>query len=233
VPVSAVVPLPVLEGLSFPALPEVEPVTPRFPAQVALTAGGDPALLLWRFGAGRVALLPADLSAWADWPDLPRFLGQLVRLLAGERPAAGPAPPAVRVADGRVTASGLASAPTGTATVDGDPRPLGFTRTGPDAFAADLPPAAPGALVVVAVEADPAPAAHAAFVAPPAGETPGQGLDDEALARLSAAAGHAGGEAPPPPAPGRRPGREPLHLPFLVAALLLVPFDVALRRLYR
>ncbi len=233
VPVRAAAPLPVLEGLAFPALPEVEPVTPRFPAQVALTAGGDPALLFWRFGAGRVALLPADLAAWADWPDLPRFLGQMVRLLAGERPAGGPAPPALRASGSRVTASGLAAAPRGTAAVDGDPRPLEFARTGPDEFAADLPPAAPGALVVVTVEADPAPAAHLAFVALPAGEAPGQGLDDEALARLGAAAGRAAGEAPAPPAPGRRPGRQPLHLPFLVAALLLVPFDVAVRRLSR
>ncbi|MCU0728182.1 MAG: VWA domain-containing protein, partial [Planctomycetes bacterium] len=153
VPVRPVSPLPVLAGLEFPPLPEVEPCRPRFPALTALDAGGDPALLLWRVGAGRVALIPADLAAWAAWEDLPRFLGQLTRLLAGDPPGPEAPPPAVAIRAGRLIVEGTGEPPAGHAAVEGDRRPLSFVRTGPDRFEAPLPAASPGSVIVASVEA--------------------------------------------------------------------------------
>ncbi len=84
VSVTAAAPLPFLEGLTFPELPEIEPVEPRFPAQTALVTGdGSPALTVWRFGEGRVAHFAGELIAWQNWEDYPRFLAQLSRQLAG------------------------------------------------------------------------------------------------------------------------------------------------------
>jgi hypothetical protein len=230
VPVRPLTPLPFLAGLDFPPLPEVEPCRARFPALTALDAGGDPALLLWRFGAGRVALFPADLGAWAEWEDLPRFLGQLARFLAGDLPAPAAPPPVVTIRGDRVLVSGPGEPPAGHAAVEGDHRPLSFTRTGPGTFEAALPAAEPGSVIVVRVEAGASDPVTAATVVPPEPEDRAAGVDDTVLATLAAAAGRPTGELPAPPLPRHIPGKRPLHLPLLILAVSLLPLDVLVRR---
>lgn len=232
VPVRAA-PAPVLAGLEFPPLPEVEPERARFPARVALaTEGGAPVLTLWRFGGGRVAHLAADPAAWADWPDLGRFLAQLVRLLAGGPGDAVAPAPAIEVRPGAILVRTDGGEPKLVAEGPGGERELPLERSGPATWRAAPPEGAPGEVFLLRATTPEGGVAVAAAVAPAAPEAP-RGVEPAAIARLAAAAGRPAGRIPPEPRPARRPGREPLELPFLVAALALLPVDTALRRIRR
>ncbi len=231
VTVAAASPLPFLSGLSFPTLPEVEPVEPRFPAQTALvTPDGNPALTFWRFGEGRVAHFAGDILAWEDWEEYPRFLAQLCRQMAGtgeEEPEAGPD---VTILDRRVIARTPEPPQSGTVLVDDRETALEFTRIGPGLYAADLPLLPAGALVKARVTGADGIASGAVSITKPTAEDRATGIDDAVLSDLARAGGNAVGVIPGAGGERRTPGREPVHLPLVIVALLLFPFDIAVRR---
>jgi len=233
VAVRAESPLPFLEGLAFPTLPEVSPSTPRFPAQVALSGGEDPVLLVWRYGAGRVALFTGDPGAWIGWEDLPRFLAQVVRLLAGAEGEGGGPAPVLSVAGGEVEVETEGPLPSVSVRREGEELPVALMRVGPGRWRGLLPEGPEGALLEVEARVDGGRPATATLVSPPGHEAGDRGIDAAEIERLAGAAGGSPGRVPSAPPPRRRPGREPRHLPFLLAALLLLPVDVAARRLFR
>jgi len=234
VPVTVAAPLPFLAGLTFPTLPEVEPVEPRFPAQTALvTMDGNSALTFWRFGEGRVAHFAGELTAWADWEDYPRFLAQLCRQLAGATEEATAPGPDVAIAGHRVIARTPEPPRAGTVLIEGEQSPLTFARTGPGVYAADLPTVPAGTLIRARVEGADGALAGAVAVAARAGEDLAAGVDDRAIAALSAAAGGGMSGIPDAPDDRRLPGREPVHIPLLFVALCLLPLDIAVRRIGR
>jgi hypothetical protein len=225
---------PLTAGLEFPALPEVEPATARFPALTALvTEEGHPALLLWRYGAGRVALMPADPAAWAAWPDLGTFLGRLVTRLAGTEPAPDAAPPGIELSSRRAIVTSETPPRLLTVEIAGEEVEVPLERTGTNRFEGEIPVFPPGALIVARVRRDDGAEALAALVIPVEGEATDRGVNRPGIERLAAAAGRRADEVPPRPPADRRPGREPIHIPLLAAALLLLPVDVAVRRLGR
>jgi hypothetical protein len=234
VPVSAAAPLPFLEGLAFPTLPEVEPVEPRFPAQTALvTADGSPALTIWRFGEGRVAHFAGDLVAWQNWEDYPRFLAQLCRQLAGTAEDGRVPGPGVRIVGQRVIASTPEPPRTGTAVIDGQETTLAFRRTGPGEYEATLPPVPAGSLIRAAVTAADGAVSGAVAIAERTREERVTGLSEPTVRALAAASSQDGAGTPKAPPDRRVPGEEPAHLPLLLAALALLPLDVAVRRIRR
>jgi len=226
--------LPLTAELDFPALKEVEPVTARFPALTALvTEEGNPALLLWRYGAGRVALIPADPADWVTWPDFGVFLGRLVNQISGAEPTPDNPPPLVRMGRGRVVVSSLLPPTLLTVEIAGEEVKVPLSRTGPDRWEGELPEVPAGTLLTARVRRDDGAEGIAATVAPPPAETLVRGIEEDEIVRLARAAGRPAGEIPPPPEPDHRPGKEPIELPLLIAAILLLPVDVAVRRLGR
>jgi hypothetical protein len=226
--------LPLTADLEFPALAEVEPATARFPATTALvTEEGHPALLLWRYGAGRVGLIPANPADWAAWPDLGVFLGRLVNQLAGAEPAPENPPPLLRMENGRAVVETTLPPALLSLEIAGDEVEVALSRTGPNRWEGELPEVPAGTLLLGRVRRDDGAEAIAATVVPESGERRVRGVERDVIDRLARAAGRPAGEFPPPPEPERRPGKEPLELPLLIAAVLLLPVDVAVRRLGR
>ncbi|MEN8151465.1 MAG: vWA domain-containing protein, partial [Planctomycetota bacterium] len=220
--------LPLTAELDFPALEEVEPVTARFPALTALvTEEGDPALLLWRYGAGRVGLIPADPRDWGSWRDLGTFLGRLVNQLAGAEPEPENAPPLIEMRPERVVVTSALPPSLLTVEIAGEEVRVPLTRTGSNRWEGVLPEVPEGTLLTARVRRDDGGAAIATTIAPPLAESTARGVNEASIERLARAAGRPAGEIPPPPEPERRPGREPLELPLLIAALVLLPVDTA------
>jgi hypothetical protein len=120
-----------------------------------------------------------------------------------------------------------------TVEIAGEQVPVKLDRTGPREWEGRLPEVPPGTLLLVRARREDGAEGIAATVVPEPAERLVRGVDDETIARLAAAAGRPAGEMPPPPPPDRRPGREPHELPFLIAAVLLLPVDVAVRRMGR
>lgn len=80
-------PSPVLQGLDpalLPLLLGYNGTTPKSTARVALTTPqGDPLLATWQYGLGRAAAWTSDLKGqwaveWMAWPEMGRFVAQLV-----------------------------------------------------------------------------------------------------------------------------------------------------------
>jgi len=234
VAVKATSTLPLTAELSFPALSEVEPATARFPAMTALvTEEGHPALLLWRYGAGRVALIPADPTDWVGWPDLGVFFGRLVNQIAGAEPAPENPPPLISMGNGRVVVETTEPPTLLTVEIAGEEVRVPLSRTGPARWEGELPEVPAGTLLTARVRRDDGAEGIAATVVPESAERRVRGVDEIEIGRMARAAGRPADVLPPPPEPERRPGREPLELPLLIAAILLLPVDVAVRRLGR
>lgn len=77
-----------LEGFdsdAFPPLAGFQRTWPKAAAQVLLHAGeGDPLLAVWRYGLGRSVAFTSDLSGrwgrhWVAWPEFARFAAQMAR----------------------------------------------------------------------------------------------------------------------------------------------------------
>lgn len=70
--------------LPLPNLSGYIAMTPKPRSEIALQLGpGDPLLAVWGYGLGRVAAWSSDTGhewamAWNDWPDAPRFWGQVL-----------------------------------------------------------------------------------------------------------------------------------------------------------
>ena len=86
---------PLLKGVSFDQKPEVfwqHFVTPKKGAEVVLTAGGKPVLILGKYGKGKVAVLtlsPTGVAeegekAWWDWNGWPPLMKNLFGWMAAE-----------------------------------------------------------------------------------------------------------------------------------------------------
>ncbi len=139
---------PVTQGLATPPPARVLLPTVAQPwARVVLDSAGEPILALGERGLGKVAALTTDLSrSWTDWPEAPRFLGQLLRWLT--RTPARPRYSVSREAGGvRVVVQGrFERAPK--LRYGGEERPM--PPIAPLTFEAVLPPEARGEAVVLA-----------------------------------------------------------------------------------
>lgn len=78
---------PIMDGIdALPRLLGYVAATPKTAAQVVLRAPdpyGDPLLTVWQYGLGRAAAFTSDATArwaaeWVTWPDFSRFWGQMV-----------------------------------------------------------------------------------------------------------------------------------------------------------
>lgn len=233
-----------VEVAGAPALLGNNLSTLRPPPAVGVLTGpeGDPLLAVGRAGLGRTAAWTSDAGrrwarSWAAWPGFAPLMAQTVRWIASDGRDAGLD---VRVEDGRVIVEtpalddvlalqGRALGP------DGRVRDLELTQTGPGRYEAPFAPGQPGAWLVQVADAETGRAAVAPWTLPYSPELARLGSDPAFLARV-AAAGAGEAEASPtrvftPPAVPARVARE--AWPTLLAlALLLLPLDVALRRVF-
>jgi len=248
-------PSPVMRGIptELPALQGYIGTTPRPRATTALgTDRGDPLLAHWQYGLGRVVAWTSDTrgqwsSAWVSSPEAPRVWSQAVRWAMPE-----PQRPDLRVSavvDGpSVTLRAESVRDDGTFADLQDTRATVVTPAG-DAVEARLPQRAPG-IYELRTEA-PSLGTYrvlfaqyengksvrdemSGFVVLPNPETRGVGVNTTLLNQLAA---RTGGRALSDPADiqsldrGEVDRTEPLWPWLALAALVLLPVDVAIRRL--
>jgi Ca-activated chloride channel family protein len=250
--VAAVVaePSPILRSISgdLPALSGYVATTRKDRAVTALeTERGHPLLAHWQYGLGRVVVWTSDAqqgwaSAWSTWADAGHFWGQAVRWSL-PAPVSADFQPATRVGpDGRqvtlsleaLTADGhFADLQDTRATVvapDGSAREVRLPQTGPGGYTLDTRAVAAGTYRVLFKQG--AREEVAAFTTPDAIEAHSVGLNRpllEALARASGGQELASPESAARPASGQGPAID-LWPWLLLAALLLLPVDVFVRR---
>jgi uncharacterized membrane protein len=249
--VAAVVadPSPILRSISgdLPALSGYVATTRKDRAVTALeTADGQPLLAHWQYGLGRVVAWTSEgqqgwASAWATWPDAAQFWSQAVRW-ALPAPVQANFQPTVRVGpDGRqVTLSVQALGNDGRfadvqdtrATVlapDGSAREVVLPQRGPGLYALDTRVSAPGQYRVLFKQGPRQEVA--AFTAPDGVELHAVGSNTALLDQLAGSSGGHRLKDPTDLSPGSGPGPAVELWPyFLLAALLLLPLDVFLRR---
>jgi Ca-activated chloride channel homolog len=247
-PIRVAAPHPAMAGIAPDSVPDLGGIVPcraRAAAWISLETETDarPVLAEWRVGLGRVLVLAADLekpgaSLWGRWPEFAGFWTQAVRALAASSgPSAGPmvdvrwTPDAVEVS---------ASTPTGTgrpslAIIEGEEtRVLAAGEAGAARATLERGEVARTVLVKAATDRG---GVHAIAIDIPARTDPETAASGTNVPRLKALADAAGGRFDPSPedvpeAPLRRRS-EPLEAWFLLAAALLLPIDVAVRRSLR
>jgi hypothetical protein len=242
-------PSPILRSISgdLPPVSGYVATTRKDRAVTALeTQRGHPLLAHWQYGLGRVVAWTSEAqqgwsSDWANWPDAGQFWSQAVRWSL-PAPVQANFQPAVSVAtDGRqVTLSVQALGGDGRfadlqdtrATVvspDGSARELSLPQRAPGVYAIDTRVSAPGEYRVLFQQGKSQEVA--AFTTPDAVERHSIGSNSALLDQLATASGgHALGDPS-----GLRVGNGPgptheLWTWLLLAALLLLPLDVFLRR---
>jgi uncharacterized membrane protein len=248
-------PHPILRGFGqSPQLKGYVITTPRQSAQVLLTTPrGDPLLVAWQYGLGRALAWTSDFkgqwgAGWVGWDQFPRFSAQLLgwllpppdsQNLTLQSSSAGAELVLTAQAQddlGRPQA-GLAIAGRLIAT-DAISRELALREVGPGQYRAVVGDAPPGVYLVQLAARDsrgqPFGAVTAGAVVPQSAEYRTRGADPALLEQLARATG---GRLNPQPAAtfdanGASQGavRE-IGLPLLWLALILLPFDIALRRL--
>jgi uncharacterized membrane protein len=249
-------PHPILRGImQVPAFQGFVVTTPRQSAQVLLaTPRGDPLLATWQYGLGRAAAWTSDLKGqWArDWvssPEFPRFSAQLLSWLLPARDSQQLTMQASTSGDVLVLEA-LAQDAMGRAQSgllvrgmllggDNNTIEVQLREVGPGQYRATVSDARPGAYLVQLVAQD---AQNQAFGAVTGGavvplsneyhsQTANPGLLEE-ITRLT------NGRVNPQPervfdVSGMSTGAvQEIAWPLLWLALLLLPFDVALRRLF-
>jgi hypothetical protein len=252
-----------LRGLEAKPLPPVGGLVPASarPGAVAAVAADDdrPALALGRSGLGRTAAWTADFSAdgwgrkWTAWESFPAFAAQLVRSLHRRTPAdrfPGAVTAELQGGTARVRVDFREAAERwpeaewdliGAWSGDGEgEHSLALRQVGAAAAEGEFPAPLPGQWATVRVGLR---GAGRAWAAAPVGIA--RAYPDELRSAAAAgepweaAAAAAGirivhGDPPPPaPAPGAGSRTADLSGPLLIAALLLLPVDVALRRIQR
>jgi Ca-activated chloride channel homolog len=249
--VAAVVgdPSPVLRSISgdLPKLSGYVATTRKDRAVTALeTERGHPLLAHWQYGLGRVVAWTSEAqqgwaSDWSNWPDAAQFWSQAVRWTL-PAPVQANFQPVVQVQpDGRqVTLSVQALGDDGRfadqqatrATVmspDGSARELALTQRGPGAYAEDTRVSAPGEYRVLFQQGQREEVA--AFTAPDSVERHSVGLNAALLNQLATSSGGHSLRSPTDLTAGNGPGPSIELWPWLLlAALLLLPLDVYLRR---
>ncbi|HVK78159.1 MAG TPA: VWA domain-containing protein [Kofleriaceae bacterium] len=234
---------PALDGVDLAAAPPLhgyQEVKPRPAAQVVIKdRAGYPILTRWPYGLGEVAVWASDAGPrwagdWLRWPGYARLWTQVVR--AALRRHEGDAI-AVEIAFARDTATvrvvdrGDAGALTARVVGDGRPRPLPLAVVEPGVREARLNVSDARTAVVEIVDGAGAVVARRAVVRPAPIELRRRGADVEALTALATATG---GRVDPPaivPAGGSAaPVTTSLALWFVLAAVIALPLDAALRR---
>ena len=247
-------PHPILRGLeAAPKLKGYVISTPKQAAQVLLALPrGDPVLAAWQYGLGRALAWTSDLKGqwgaeWIGWNRFPLFGA---RLLGWLLPPRGPQNLALQASSagaeliltaqaqdalgqpqaGLRMAARLISSDSSTDVV--------LREVGPGQYRAAVSGARPGAYLVQLTARDargqPFGAVTAGAVVPQSAEYRSRGAN---LALLEALAQATGGRVAPAPAAafdrnGASQGAvRPIGVPLLWLALLLLPLDVALRRL--
>jgi uncharacterized membrane protein/Mg-chelatase subunit ChlD len=250
--VAAVVgePSPILRSLSgdLPALSGYVATTRKDRALIALeTERGHPLLAHWQYGLGRVVAWTSDAqqgwtSDWANWSDAAQFWSQAVRWSLPAPVRADFQPVAQVGADGRqVTLSVQSLRDDGhfadlqdtRATVvspDGSAREVSLPQRGPGTYALDTRVGAAGQYRVLFRQG--AREEVAGFSTPDAVEMHSAGTNRallDLLARTSG--GHELSDISDIARPANGPGPAVALWPWLLAAaLILLPFDVFLRR---
>ncbi len=228
--------------------------TLRQTAQALLVApDGSPLLAVWQHGLGRSVAWTSDFTgrwarAWVDWEEFPRLVAQLVSWTLPSAPSDGLRLQA-SVSGGELTltaqaedergelASGLVMSATLLAG-DGTSHEVELREVQPGEYRGVVRDQPAGAYLVqlVARNSDglPVGSATAGAVVPLSAEYRSQTADPELLAALAA---NTGGRIDPPPAAAFTPNSasagavQEIGLPLLWLALLLLPLDIALRRL--
>lgn len=241
---------PVLAGLgSLPTLYGFNGSTLKDSARIVLgTDDNQPLLATWQYGLGRSAAWLSDTKVqwaadWVAWEGFPRFSGQLVSAVLPVR-GGSETSAEVTVAGGETTVR-LNTGPgqenlNVVATLiggDGSRREVPLSQVGPNAYQGRVPSPAPGTYLVqiggaqgdrVVVQET------AGLVVPYSSEYRSNQANPALLAELASITGGAKlvAAADAFTSPGRAVTRaQEIGLPLLLLALLLLPLDIAVRRL--
>lgn len=250
-------PSPVLIGLTGSALPAlggyVSTTTRPRANTVMTTEKGDPLLAHWQLGLGRVVAWTSDAggtwtSEWEGWADSPRFWQQAMRWTLPE-PTQATFPVTAEVIGDRVTLRAQSVRPDGRyadlldtrVTIvppEGQARELQLPQTAPGTYSLSTVVSEPGvyeARFAQYENGQPVREETLGFTILGNGEQRSVGTNRVLLERLAGLTG--GSELPDP---GQAFAREnvahgervdPLWFWFALAALLLLPLDIAVRRL--
>ena len=224
--------------------------------QILAATHDDPLLAFWQYGLGKAVAWTSDASGrwaqnWLTWPEFPRFWAQVVRATLSENFASG-METAVEMREGRARLTVDARSPDG-ATLngyevqasaigpDGAGEVLHLRQTAPGRYEAEFAPNQPGAYLLRLTATDPAQAGNtlaetAGWVLSYSPEYRVLQADPDMLARLALLTG--GNVAPADPAAAfARAGLtapravRPIWPLLLLAAAVLLPADIAVRRL--
>jgi len=242
-------PSPILRSISgdLPTLSGYVATTRKDRAVTALeTERGHPLLAHWQYGLGRVVAWTSDAqqgwaSDWANWPDAAQFWSQAVRWSL-PAPVQANFQPSVQVgSDGRqvslaVQALGddgrFADLQDTRATVlspDGSARELSLPQRGPGLYSLDTSVPTGGEYRVLFKQGTREEVAS--FTAPDAVELHSVGTNTTLLDQLATTSGGHALADPTALQPGNGPGPAITLWPWvLLAALLILPIDVLLRR---
>jgi Mg-chelatase subunit ChlD/uncharacterized membrane protein len=252
-----VAPSPILRGMNrndMPSLSGYVATKPKDAATVVLKSSeGDPLLAQWQYGLGRVVAWTSDAQGiwsaqWLSQPTFSRVFDQAVRWTM--------APPinhalqiTTQVDGGHVTITAnsvdqngrfvdLADTAAEIQGPDGQQQTVQLPQTAPGRYQATLPATNPGVYRVEVQQSKDGRTLStetAGYAVPPSPEYRGLGSNDALLKELAAMTG---GSSTHNPADAfsrvgmpSSPGWEPLWPYLLAAALLLLPVEIALRRI--
>jgi uncharacterized membrane protein len=249
-------PSPIMLGLTGATLPTLNgyvTTAPRPRAVTALTSDrGDPLLAHWQQGLGRVVAWTSDTSGpwsqeWRNWPEAERFWQQAVRWTFPE-PTRASFPVAAEVGGDQVTLRAQSVRPDGRfgdlldtrVTIvppNGTARELQLPQTAPGTYALSTTISEPGAYQARFVQYEggqPAREETLGFTVRGGAEQRWGGINTALLERLAARTG--GKQIVDPKQAFDRDSRvhgdrpTPVWWWFALAGLLLLPLDVAVRR---
>ncbi len=248
-------PHPILRGIEqTPSLKGYVITSPRQSAQVLLaTPRGDPLLASWQYGLGRALAWTSDLKGqwaadWVGWQGFPRFAAQLVGWLlpnqAGQNLSLETSLEGASLVLRARATDALGQPQTGLTlsgrllATDAISSAVTLREVGPGEYRTVVRGAPPGAYLVQLVALDssgqPAGALTAGAVVPQSAEYRSRGANPALLDALARATGGRANISPTQAfdanASSAGAVRE-IGLPLLRLALLLLPFDIALRRL--
>jgi uncharacterized membrane protein len=242
---------PIVSGISsVPTLYGYNGSTLKETARLVLAADDDsPLLATWQYGLGRSVAWLSDTSPrwaqdWVVWEGFPRFIGQLVNWTLPVR--GGQEVQTELVVLGNETelrlnvGESIQSTLNVTATLiggDGSRQEVGLRQVGPGAYQGRVTSPPPGTyLVQIAGSADDRPVVQevAGLVVPYSAEYRSN-QDNSALlnelASLTGGSTLADGTQAFAPRDGNVARAQEIGLPLLILALLLLPLDIAMRRL--
>lgn len=250
---------PILDGITTaPPLLGYVATTPKQTAQVILSGPdpfNDPVLASWQYGLGRAVAFTSDATGrwgvnWVDWADFTRFWGQAVRWTITEGAANNletrvqmEGESARVIVDARDDAGGFLNGLALEAAIvnpDLNTRNLTLRQVAPGRYEATFIPDGEGAyfLGVSAAGADGTPLAQSTgWVMSYSAEydMAARGANLNLLSEIAALSGGRDLSADPAQVFAHnlvaRSAAQPIWPPLLLAALLLLPFDIAARRI--